>query len=105
MPVYRYEPDHIRHIVTVHGQKPPYDGNEDYYAPLVDIPVSLSAQKRTVAALWVRVQEPNDAIVDIVSPSRQFAEELSDIIRGLGMYERVEVRTENLSEGVWKNQN
>jgi len=83
---------HERYVVTVHGEKPPYYGNEEYYHAISDVATQLSQERGVPMVFYPRMKEEGTAIIDIVSPTEKFANELGDIIRNLGKFEHVEVR-------------
>lgn len=85
---------HERYIVTVHGDKPPYPENRDYYDPLAETAFRLAEERGVPISLNPLLMGKGSALIDIVSPSEEFSHYLADELRKLQKYQRVEVRKE-----------
>ena len=96
---------HERHIVTVYGAKPPYDANRAYYDNISKTAMQFSNTQRVALVFATRLRENNSALMDIILPQKDLAEQLAQQIRDLKKYEKVEVHTDrvDLDDLVQKN--
>lgn len=82
---------HERHTVTVYGEKPPFTSNQPYYFAIPATAMEFSEEKGVPVVFKQRLQESGPALIDIITPTKEFAEGLARKILALRKYTKVEV--------------
>ena len=88
--------EHKRHIVRIHGDKPPYFDNPSYYDAIYKIATQLSEERAEAMVVYTKRNQPNDKLAEIVSQTREFADELARRLKDTKNYKRIEVNSETV---------
>jgi len=88
---------HIRHVVTVYGDKRPYLGNEGYYDAMLHIAHLLMEEMEQPVSFKSRLHNDQTAVIaEIASQSREYAEKLAKDLEKLNLYPKIEVDTQEI---------
>ncbi len=85
-----------RHVVSIHGDKPSVLDNSEYYNKIMVLATELSEERGEPFSLYTKAQQPGDHLADVVSPTRQYADELAERLRNTDLYQRVEVSSQKV---------
>lgn len=86
--------EHERHIVTVRGDKPAYSDNPAYYDAISEMAIKLSNERAEHIVFYPMLKQHDDRLVEIVSSTRGFADELVRRLEQTKRYRKVEARSE-----------
>ena len=96
---------HARHVVTVYGRKPNLAAEPEYYSAINIVAQEVSNQTGDPVFFKPRLLEPGNAVADLVSPTRETAEEVAKKLKHLGKYERVEIESSVVDLGNFRPPN
>jgi hypothetical protein len=88
---------HIRHVLSVYGEKKLFLGNEEYYEKITCAAIELSSKIGVPHSFKSGLLKDADAaLCEITSPSRAYVDELAKRLTDLKMYKEVKVETQEI---------
>lgn len=87
---------HERHVLTVYGRKPGLMDEPEYYMDISRIAEEVVEESEEPLFFTPMLNRPGDRIAEMVTPTRETAEEIQKRLKDLGRYERVEIESQEI---------